>query len=124
VGLLGAVGSMVMPGSALISFRSVVRPAPLVGLYSRLSTCCWTAAGSFITVWAWPNASDAPNPAIRWYLVAPSTTTEGACRSARTARPVGAAVLAWATPPEAATASGSPGRELPQARGILPVYRA
>ena len=57
---------MVMPESALISLRRMVRPAPAVGLYSRSSACCCAAAGAFITASAWPNPSDAPNPAMVW----------------------------------------------------------
>ena len=62
---------MVLPASALISLRSMVRPAPLTGLYSRLSACCCTEADAFITVWASPKPSDAPNPVMVWYVVAP-----------------------------------------------------
>ena len=57
---------MVEPESALISLRRMVRPAPLVGLYSRLRACCWTEGDAFITVAASPKPSDAPNPAIVW----------------------------------------------------------
>jgi hypothetical protein len=62
---------MVSPGSALISLRKIVRPAPVVGLYRSASTCCWTEELAFMTVAAWPKASEAPNPVIVWNVVAP-----------------------------------------------------
>ena len=52
----------------------MVSPAPLAGLYSKLRACCWTAAGAFITVSAWPNASEAPNPVMTWCRTAPLMT--------------------------------------------------
>jgi hypothetical protein len=55
---------MVSPGSALISLRKIVSPAPVVGLYRSASTCCWTEELAFMTVAAWPKASEAPNPRI------------------------------------------------------------
>src|SRR5579863_5312603 len=62
---------MVVPESALIQLRKIVRPAPDVGLYRSFSTCCCTGDEAFITVDAWPKASEAPNPVIVWYVVAP-----------------------------------------------------
>src|SRR5258708_24596297 len=62
---------MVLPESALIQLRKIVRPAPDVGLYSRPSACCWTDEEAFMTVCASPNASEAPNPVIVWNVVAP-----------------------------------------------------
>ena len=53
-----------LPESALISFRRIVSPAPAVGLYSQLSACACSADGAFIREDAWPNASEAPNPAM------------------------------------------------------------
>ena len=67
----GLFGSMVLPESALIQLRKIVRPAPDAGLYSRPSACCWTDEEAFITVCASPNASEAPNPVIVWNVVAP-----------------------------------------------------
>ena len=62
---------MVSPESALISLRRMVRPAPVVGLYRSLSTCCWTDDEASMTVAAWPNASEAPNPLMVWKVCAP-----------------------------------------------------
>src|SRR5579863_1631683 len=62
---------MVVPESALIQLRKIVRPAPDVGLYRSFSTCCCTGDEAFITVDAWPKASEAPNPVIVWNVVAP-----------------------------------------------------
>ena len=62
---------MVLPESALIQLRRIVRPAPDVGLYRSFSACCWTDEEAFITVCASPNASEAPNPVIVWNVVAP-----------------------------------------------------
>src|SRR5258708_25300632 len=62
---------MVLPESALIQLRKIVRPAPDAGLYSRPSACCWTDEEAFITVCASPNASEAPNPVIVWNVAAP-----------------------------------------------------
>ena len=62
---------MVLPESALIQFRRIVRPAPDAGLYRSFSACCWTDEEAFITVCASPNASEAPNPVIVWNVVAP-----------------------------------------------------
>jgi hypothetical protein len=66
LGLPGLFGSMVVPESALISFRRMVRPAPEVGLYRSLSAYCWTEEEAFITVAASPKPSEAPNPAMVW----------------------------------------------------------
>ena len=66
VGLPGEFGSMVLPESALIQLRRMVSPAPLVGLYSRPSACCWTEDEAFITVLASPKASEAPKPVMVW----------------------------------------------------------
>jgi hypothetical protein len=55
---------MVLPGSALISFRRMVRPAPLVVLYRSLSACRWTADEACLIASAWPKPSETPNPAI------------------------------------------------------------
>ncbi len=71
VGEEGAFGSMVVPESALISLRKMVRPAPPDVPYRYLSTCCWTDDDASMTVDAWPNPSEAPKPAMVWYVVAP-----------------------------------------------------
>jgi hypothetical protein len=84
---------MVEPASALTSLRKIVRPAPCVGLKSKLSTCLRTGAGAFISVLACPNPSDTPNPAMVWYRLERSTVTV-----ARTVVP-GALVAAGAEPP-------------------------
>src|SRR5215472_6836751 len=50
----GLFGSMVVPGSALISLRRMFRPAPEVGLNNRFSACVRVADAAFIMVDAWP----------------------------------------------------------------------
>ena len=62
---------MVLPESALISFRSMVSPAPVVGLYRSARTCCCTEDAAFMTVAAWPKPSEAPKPVIVWKVVPP-----------------------------------------------------
>src|ERR1017187_1856024 len=68
-GLPGLFGSIVVPGSALISLRMISSPAPEVVLSSRLKACCCSDEGAFITADAWPNASAKPNPAMAWCVV-------------------------------------------------------
>ena len=65
------MGSIVLPEVAPISLRRMVNPAPVVGLYRSASASCWTEEEAFITAAASPNASEAPNPAIVWYVVDP-----------------------------------------------------
>src|SRR2546422_8121743 len=76
-GLPGDRGSMEsLPEGTML--RRIVNPAPIVGLNSRSSACRWVVLGALRIELAWPNASETPNPSIRWNVVAPLTVTAAA----------------------------------------------
>ena len=53
VGEPGEAGSIVLPLSALISLRRMVRPAPPEVLNRYFSACCWADDDPFMIVDAW-----------------------------------------------------------------------
>jgi hypothetical protein len=79
--------------------------------YSRFSAWICTADDAFITVAAWPNASDAPKPVMVWNVVPPLTVAVEAA-NAGTAGPATAIVPAVRAVP-AATAVTWMSRILP-----------
>ena len=99
VGLDGAWARWSVPESALIRCAGSSGPAPEVGLYSRFSACCCGPTTAFMTVEACPNASDAPNPAIVWYVVAPLIAAVSAAAAGPAVAPSPTAIRATAVKP-------------------------
>ena len=120
-------GSIVVPGSALISLRMMSSPAPEVVLSSRLKACCCSDEDAFITADAWPNASAKPNPAMVWCVADPVMVALSAASAGAAGRTAPSAVAHTnAADPASAVRSGRRGlcMEGPSLCGLLALTAA